>query len=147
MDDEQRADIDRSDVVRHGSEEARAEAAKKLQDAIARKKSEESKSKILRVPPVQNQKLLEKLKKDTKNVLTQVKIYSPFHTYYEGQANSVSAINQTGPFDILPGHKNFMTLLTRCEVVVRNRQGEERIQIDRGVMRVRQDKVTIFLDV
>ncbi len=76
-----------------------------------------------------------------------VKVYSPFHVYYDGEATSVSAENLTGPFDILHDHKNFMSLLTPCEVVVRHGRGEEKIKIDRGVMHVSDNKVVIFLDV
>ena len=79
--------------------------------------------------------------------IDQVKVYSPFHVYYDGNASSVSAENLTGPFDILHDHKNFMSLLTPCEVVVRHTRGEERIKIDRGVMHVSENKVFIFLDV
>ncbi len=79
--------------------------------------------------------------------IDQVKIYSPFHVYYDGPAESVSAENLTGPFDILHDHKNFMSLLTPSEVVVRHARGEERVKIDRGVMHVSENRVFIFLDV
>ena len=76
-----------------------------------------------------------------------VKVYGPFKTYYDGQAESISATNETGPFDILPRHHNFMTLLDACEVVVRSGSSEERIKINRGIMHVKADKVVVFLDV
>jgi F0F1-type ATP synthase epsilon subunit len=59
----------------------------------------------------------------------------------------VSAVNNTGPFDILPGHKNFLTLLKPSEIIVRTDTGEERFRIDRGVMHVKSGSVTVFLDV
>lgn len=76
-----------------------------------------------------------------------VKVYAPFKTYFDGFALSVSAANQTGPFDILPQHHNFMSLLSPCVVVVRTERGEERIEITRGVMHVKADRAIIFLDV
>lgn len=79
--------------------------------------------------------------------LTNVKVYSPFHVYYDGDANSISAENLTGPFDVLYGHKNFMSLLIPSELVVRSSRGEEQIKIDRGIMHVRDNKVSVFLDV
>ena len=79
--------------------------------------------------------------------INKVKVYSPFHVYFDGPAVSVSAENLTGPFDILHDHKNFMSLLTPCEVVVRHDRGEDRIKIDRGVMHVSDNQVSIFLDV
>lgn len=80
--------------------------------------------------------------------LMKVKVYSPFTTYYDGEAESISAINDTGPFDILVGHKNFLTLLSPCDIVVRRPgQDEEKITITRGLMHVRKDSVIVFLDV
>lgn len=80
--------------------------------------------------------------------IKKVKVYSPFRVYYDGPAASISAINGTGPFDILPGHKNFLSLLLPGDLVVRSPSGkEEKVVIDRGVMHVRNDTVHVFLDV
>lgn len=76
-----------------------------------------------------------------------VKVYAPFKTYYDGDATSISAVNDTGPFDILPKHHNFMTLLSPCEIIVRSGRGEESIKISRGIMHVKADQVVVFLDV
>lgn len=77
-----------------------------------------------------------------------VKVYSPFHDYYDGQAFSVSAENATGPFDILPTHHNFVSLLNACDLVVRTvSKGEEKVRISGGIMHVKADRVVIFLDV
>ena len=76
-----------------------------------------------------------------------IKISSPFHVYFEDRANSISALNDTGPFDILPGHRNFMTLVSACELVIRTASGDQRIKIARAVMHVKADQVTVFLDV
>ncbi|MBA3757476.1 F0F1 ATP synthase subunit epsilon [Candidatus Saccharibacteria bacterium] len=77
-----------------------------------------------------------------------VKIYAPFRTYFNDEAQSLSAVNNTGPFDILPMHKNFMTLLTPSTVVVRQKDKPDfNLKVSRGVMHVKADKVTVFLDV
>lgn len=77
-----------------------------------------------------------------------VKVHSPFKDYYDGQAFSLSAENITGPFDILPKHHNFISLLSPCEIVVRTvEQGEQKIRISGGIMHVKTDQVIIFLDV
>lgn len=76
-----------------------------------------------------------------------VKVYAPYNVYYDGQADSISAENATGAFDILPQHHNFMTLLTPCEIVVRQAGRVEKITIQRGIMHVKQDEVIVFLDV
>jgi F0F1-type ATP synthase epsilon subunit len=76
-----------------------------------------------------------------------VKVYSPYQTYFDQEAYSISAVNSTGPFDVLPRHHNFMTLLNPCEIVMRVKSSVQRIKISRGVMHVKADKVVVFLDV
>lgn len=77
-----------------------------------------------------------------------VKVYSPFRDYYDGQALSVSAVNGTGPFDILPKHHNFISLLSPCDLIVRTvREGAKKIIISGGVMHVKADQIIVFLDV
>jgi len=84
------------------------------------------------------------------NTATQfhLKVYSPFKSYYDGDVDSLSAINDTGPFDVLARHHNFITLLNPCEMVIKVKDKEdELIQITRGIMQVKSDNVVIFLDV
>lgn len=76
-----------------------------------------------------------------------VKVYSPFRVYFDEDASSISGVNATGPFDILPRHHNFMTLLNPCELVVRKPRGEQKIRISRGIMHVKANQVVVFLDV
>ncbi len=76
-----------------------------------------------------------------------IKVYSPFKVYYDEDAQSISAINNTGPFDILPKHHNFMTLLNPCDIIVRTGDHVQRIRISRGIMHVKADQVIVFLDV
>lgn len=77
----------------------------------------------------------------------QVKVYSPFRVYFDQEANSISAVNNTGPFDILPRHHNFMTLLTPGTIIIRTDAGEQKILISRGIMHVKANQVIVFLDV
>lgn len=76
-----------------------------------------------------------------------VKVYAPFKVYFDGEANSISAVNDTGAFDILPKHHNFMTLLNAGDIIVRTDGNEEAIKVARGIMHVKADEVVVFLDV
>lgn len=77
-----------------------------------------------------------------------VKIYSPSKTYFDGPAMSLSAVNDTGPFDILPRHKNFMSLLRPCNIRIKRVDNLEFVlPISRGVLHVKADNATVFLDV
>jgi F0F1-type ATP synthase epsilon subunit len=76
-----------------------------------------------------------------------VKVYAPFQVYFEGSAYSVSAQNATGPFDILPRHKNFLCMLVPCQLKVNSIDGEKTIKIHRALMHVKSDQVVVFMDV
>ncbi len=82
----------------------------------------------------------------TQTSTMQVRIDAPFNVYFNGPANSFSAVNDTGPFDILPGHKNFMSLLNPGIVTVRRAgQPDFLIKITEGLMHVKADQLTVFL--
>lgn len=76
-----------------------------------------------------------------------VKVYAPFNVYFEGEAYSVSAVNATGPFDILPRHHNFLCMLVPCTLTVQTREGPKDIKISRALMHVKADRLVVFVDV
>lgn len=76
-----------------------------------------------------------------------IKVYSPFKTYFDDEGESITGENATGPFDILPKHHNFMTLLNPCELIIRSRGATQKIRISGGLMYVKADQVTVFLDI
>jgi len=80
--------------------------------------------------------------------IMRIKVYSPFKTYFDAEGYSISAINSTGPFDILPHHHNFLTLLSPGEMQIHAVRGDDqRIRISGGLMHVKADRVTVFLDI
>lgn len=89
-----------------------------------------------------------KASKDGKQLTMKVRVYSPFRDYYDAEALSITAENATGPFDILPRHHSFISLLSACELVIRPATGgEQKIIISGGIMHVKADQVIVFLDV
>lgn len=76
-----------------------------------------------------------------------VKVYAPFKVYYEGSAYSVSAVNATGPFDILPHHHKFLCMLMPCELKIIHPSGQKTVKIHRALMHVTADSVVVFMDV
>jgi F0F1-type ATP synthase epsilon subunit len=76
-----------------------------------------------------------------------IKVYSPFQTYFDDTAESISGVNETGNFDILPRHHNFITLLSAGDLVIRTKSDKRTIKISRGMMHVKADRVIVFLDV
>ena len=76
-----------------------------------------------------------------------VKVYAPFKVYFEGEAYSVSAVNDIGPFDILPRHHNFLCMLAPCMLTIQTSEGQQSVKIHRALMHVKADRVVVFVDV
>lgn len=77
-----------------------------------------------------------------------VKVYAPFKVYFEGDAVSVSAVNATGPFDILPQHHNFLCMIVPCDLIIQPVEGDRKIiKAHRALMHVKANRVVVFMDV
>lgn len=84
---------------------------------------------------------------DPKKPLMNIKVYAPFQVYFEGEGYSISGLNETGPFDILPHHHNFLCMLMPCELVIQTPYEVKKIKISRALMHVKAEQVTVFVDV
>lgn len=71
---------------------------------------------------------------------------APFHVYFEGEAISLTGYNSVGPFDILPGHADFFSILEPCEIAIDEGNGKEPtvFEITNGIITVRDDHVMLF---
>ena len=81
-------------------------------------------------------------------LMMHVRVASPFKTFFDDKAYSISGVNGSGAFDILPHHHNFIALLTESELVVATRNTiPTRIKISGGIMHVKADQIVVFLNV
>lgn len=71
---------------------------------------------------------------------------APFNVYYEGTATAVSATNKVGPFDILPGHADFFSMLTPGEVTIHTATNPVIFTINNGIITVRDNEVLLFVN-
>lgn len=91
---------------------------------------------------------LKQSEKSASDLSIKVKVHSPYKVFFQGLASSISAVNDTGPFDVLPKHDNFICLLRPCDLIIRlTQEGDRKIQISGGVMHVKADMATVFLDI
>lgn len=85
---------------------------------------------------------------DKDETIIHVRVQAPYKTYYDGEATSISAVNDTGNFDILGRHHNFISILSAGDIIIRKPDSEkEKITIQQGVMHVKANEVIVFLDV
>ena len=84
---------------------------------------------------------------DPKKLVMKIKVYAPFQVYYDGEGTSISGVNETGPFDILPHHHNFLCMLVPCELVIVTPFDVKRIKVTHALMHVKAERVTVFVDI
>lgn len=72
---------------------------------------------------------------------------APFHVYYEGPAERVSASNKVGNFDILPGHADFFSVLNPGQITIETKTDIVSFTITNGIMAVRDAKVLLFVNI
>ncbi len=66
--------------------------------------------------------------------------------FFYGDAKTVSSVNDTGEFDILPQHANFVTLIKAYVLVDKNLPTEKKFEVDNGVLAAKTDAVDVYLD-
>ena len=72
---------------------------------------------------------------------------APFEVYYEGDATSVSGANPVGPFDVLPGHADFFSIMSPGEIIIDTGAAEPlRFDINNGIITARDNEVMLFLN-
>lgn len=55
----------------------------------------------------------------------QVKVISPADTLFVGPAKSISSVNSSGKFDILPEHANFITFIKNESIMILKQDSEK----------------------
>ena len=67
---------------------------------------------------------------------------------YKGPVKSLTSFNKVGPFDILPYHANFFSII-KNKILINDQAGERKeLSIkDRGVLQVMDNQITIFLGI
>ena len=77
-----------------------------------------------------------------------VRISKATKIVWEGEATAVSSKNADGPFDVLPMHANFLTLIHEDPIVIRYVDGgSETYQFTQAVMYVRDNEVRIYTEI
>lgn len=72
---------------------------------------------------------------------------APFTLYYDGQASAVSAANRIGPFDILPGHADFLSMLIPGPITIETANEPVTIDAKNGMVTVRDNQVLLFINI
>jgi len=77
-----------------------------------------------------------------------VRVLSPEGVIWEGRAQAVSSVNSQGPFDLLPDHAHFISLIDNHPIqVATENEGLRDFTYSTAVIRLLDDIVTIYVDV
>ena len=75
-----------------------------------------------------------------------VVIMSPEAIVFKDEALSLSSTNSEGPFDVLPDHARFMTLIEKSPMIVYLKNGSQKeIPLEHAVLFFQDNKVTIYI--
>lgn len=76
-----------------------------------------------------------------------VRIVSPRESVFEGPALSVSSVNSVGPFDILPEHAKFVTLVENKPLVLRLPSKEKKeFSFTLAIIHVHENRVDVYIE-
>ena len=79
--------------------------------------------------------------------ILKVRISSPDAVIWEGDAISVSSINSQGPFDILPYHTNFITIVENQPIKIHTPVKWEEFTYTNAIIYNRKNTVLIYTNI
>lgn len=77
----------------------------------------------------------------------EVTVKSRNRLYYKGNAKTLTAVNNLGPFDILPMHANFISLIKDYIIIDKGSPEEKNIKVKSGLLHNNSNKVIVYLDI
>jgi len=73
-----------------------------------------------------------------------VSVISPTDSY-QGVVLSLSSHNTKGPFDVLPQHTNFITIIKDKVALRLDERHQKEFAVTKGVLSCHEDEVTVYL--
>ena len=67
--------------------------------------------------------------------------------YFSGKAVAVSSTNQKGPFDVLPRHIHFISLIQKGITIHKTDGSIQEITFSNAILRVKDDVVEIYIGI
>lgn len=65
----------------------------------------------------------------------------------EEEIKAVSSFNESGPFDILPMHENFISII-KDKLILHKKDGAvKEIALERGVLKIFENEINVFLGI
>ncbi|NMB91931.1 hypothetical protein GYA37_03760 [candidate division WWE3 bacterium] len=81
------------------------------------------------------------------NTTLSASIKSKEKILFDGTVRTISSVNERGPFDVLPLHANFITLILNYVILDKGLSTERRFDIEKGVLYVLSNKVDVYVGI
>lgn len=81
------------------------------------------------------------------NTFLKVTIKNKDNETVEEKIKAVSSFNEKGPFDILPLHENFITVITKNITLHKADGTKKEMILEKGVLKISRDEVHIYLGI
>ncbi|MEK7504217.1 MAG: hypothetical protein AAB550_01820 [Patescibacteria group bacterium] len=65
---------------------------------------------------------------------------------FDGQAEILSSVNGVGPFDVLSGHANFISLIRKRVTIVESGGKKTEFNLQSGVIHILKNKCLVFIN-
>lgn len=75
----------------------------------------------------------------------EVTIVTPEQIVFHGKVKVLSLSNKLGPFDVMPYHETFISLIDEKLTIYPLDGAKQELEVDKGVLRVHKNMVDIFL--
>ena len=81
------------------------------------------------------------------NQFLKVTIKNKDNSTIEEEVKAVSSFNESGPFDLLPLHENFISII-KDKLIIHKKDGSAKeITLERGVLKIFENEISIFLGI
>ena len=81
-----------------------------------------------------------------KNII-RVVIRNTEDVIFDGQVGRITSYNELGKFDVYPMHANFISIIEKELTLYHDKEIIKELKLERAVMKVKQDMVSIYLGI
>lgn len=75
----------------------------------------------------------------------QIKVSDSEQVHFEGEADVLSSTDENGPFDLLPMHANFISIINDHLIIYKSKQVLKEVKLETGILKVADNRVSVFL--
>ena len=88
---------------------------------------------------------IKKLLKVVKNKRLHLRVHSKDGVLFDDDVMAISSFNDEGPFDVLPEHAHFISIVLKEATIYKNETAQEHLTFGKGVLKIKDNKGDIFI--